>query len=189
MQNKITTIKIIGGKYRGKILHSALLTNTRPTKAILKESLFNTLQGVIEGKVFIEVFAGYGSVGFEALSRGAKRVIFIEKDKETFKILQKNIKLFLGHDILSYNKDSISFLKEVANEADILYFDPPFGENGEYYIKLFTILESINLDDKMLIFEHISSFAMPINIAKIPLQKSRRFGRSAVSYYFKELEA
>lgn len=184
MQNNITTIKIIGGKFRGKILHSTLLPQTRPTKAILKESIFNTLQDFIQGKVFVEMFAGYGSVGFEALSRGAKRVIFIEKNNETFKILLKNIKLFEGHNISAYNKDSMLILKDIIKEVDILYFDPPFGSNGEYYIELLNILETANLKNKILIFEHISTFTMPQNISNTLLYKTRKFGKSSISYYW-----
>ncbi|RDU65203.1 16S rRNA (guanine(966)-N(2))-methyltransferase RsmD [Helicobacter sp. MIT 14-3879] len=187
MQNKkVTSIKITGGSLKGKILHSALLSHTRPTKAIVRESIFNTLREFIIDKVFLEVFAGYGSVGFEALSRGAKKVIFIEKNKSSFEILLKNVKLFSGFNINVYNKDSMLFLKEVATDSDILYFDPPFGNNGEYYIEIFKILKTINISNKIIIFEHISSFNMPqaLGIQNITLIKQKRFGRTSISYYF-----
>ena len=89
-----SSIKIIAGKYKGKILHMDILPNTRPTKSIVKESLFDTLQDSIKDKVLVEVFAGYGSVGFEAFSRGAKKVIFIEKDSRSYSVLFHNINLF-----------------------------------------------------------------------------------------------
>lgn len=240
----IATMKIIAGKFRGKILHSCILPHTRPTKAIVKESVFNTLSFFIKDKIFIEIFAGYGSMGFEALSRGAKRVIFLEKDKATFKILQKNIAMFGSEKdkILAKNIDSFEILSSgiIIDSGDILYFDPPFGENGEFYKKIFSLLEQKvletqkvlespnclesqdflesqkvlesqltlesqdflesprlknaknakdstnlpNLASKMLIFEHISSFQMPNFIAKIPLQKCKKFGKTSVSYYF-----
>lgn len=213
--NKITTIKIIAGRFRGKILNAVVLPTTRPTKAIVKESVFNTIAPILRGKIFIEVFAGYGSMGFEALSRGAEKVVFLEKDNEAFSILQKNIALFGGesHKILAKNVDSFEILEslfsEFANKDAIFYFDPPFGENGEFYKRIFGILEgaldsakfaestkniaestqdisheSQNLSQKILIFEHASAFKMPDFIAHFPLQKYKKFGKTAISYYF-----
>lgn len=233
--NKITTIKIIAGKFRGKVLKARILPHTRPTKAIVKESVFNTIAPFLGGKIFVEVFAGYGSMGFEALSRGAKEIIFLEKSAESFSILQKNIALFgeESHKILAKNVDSFEILKSLLeslkNKSAILYFDPPFGENGEFYKRIFKVLEgaldsakiaesstkiielqgglprslalarnddldsaishesqnlSQNLPQKILIFEHISSFQMPDFIAHFPLQKYKKFGKTAISYYF-----
>lgn len=211
--NKITTIKIIAGRFRGKILEARVLPTTRPTKAIVKESVFNTVAPILRGKIFIEVFAGYGSMGFEALSRGAEKVIFLEKDNEAFSILQKNIALFGGesHKILAKNVDSFEILGNILGEFKnaIFYFDPPFGEDGEFYKKILKILEgaqdcaniaesskniaestqnisheSQNLSQKILIFEHASAFKMPDFIAHFPRQKYKKFGKTAISYYF-----
>lgn len=213
--NKITTIKIIAGKFRGKILEARILPTTRPTKAIVKESVFNTIAPILRGKIFIEVFAGYGSMGFEALSRGAEKVVFLEKDNEAFSILQKNIALFGGesHKILVKNVDSFEILGNILGESKsaIFYFDPPFGGNGEFYKRILKILEgaldsanitesskniaesrldsaisheSQNLPQKILIFEHASAFKMPDFIAHFPRQKYKKFGKTAISYYF-----
>lgn len=209
--NKITTIKIIAGRFRGKILEARILPTTRPTKAIVKESVFNTIAPFLRGKIFIEVFAGYGSMGFEALSRGVEKVIFLEKDKLAFSVLQKNIALFgsESHKILAKNVDSFEVLGKMLGESQsaIFYFDPPFGENGEFYKRILGILDSAdlaikkdldesldshessidsstNLTNKILIFEHISTFKMPDSLANIPLQKCKKFGRTSISYYF-----
>ena len=213
--NKITTIKIIAGIFRGKILEARILPTTRPTKAIVKESVFNTIAPFLRGKIFVEVFAGYGSMGFEALSRGAEKIIFLEKDKLAFSVLQKNIALFgsESYKILAKNVDSFEVLGAMLGESKnaIFYFDPPFGERGEFYKRILKILEgaqdcaniaestkniaessldsaisreSQNLPQKILIFEHISSFKMPDFIAHFPLQKYKKFGKTSVSYYF-----
>ncbi len=196
---KITTIKIIAGKFRGKVLNATILPTTRPTKAIVKESVFNTIAPFIKDKIFIEAFAGYGSMGFEAISRGAKNVIFLEKDNEAFSILQKNILLFgeESHKIQAQNVDTFEILGDLfrlINKSAIFYFDPPFGANGEFYKRIFEILDSLdshesnanpaNLTNKILIFEHISTFKMPNSLANIPLQKCKKFGRTSISYYF-----
>lgn len=187
--NPKSSIKIIGGAFKGKILNMDILPNTRPTKAIVRESLFNTLQESINDKIFVEVFAGYGSVGFEAYSRGAKQVIFIEKDTKTLEILQRNVKLFAKDNLDSfvvYHRDSLQFLDELLKswQVDILYFDPPFGI--EYYNQCFENLLRHNLENKIVIFEHISSFQMPKSIHTLQLTKSRKFGKSTISYYTQE---
>ena len=178
-----SSIKIIAGKYKGKILHMDILPHTRPTKSILRESLFNTLQDSIKDKIFIEVFAGYGSVGFEAFSRGAKKVIFIERDSLSFSILCENINLFDTQNLVAYNEDSLVFLERFCkkNHFDILYLDPPFCLD---YDEIFLLLSKIDLSNKMIIIEHISSFAMPRKIKHLDLYKSKRFGKSTLSYYF-----
>lgn len=178
-----SSIKIIAGAYKGKILHMDLLPNTRPTKSIVKESLFNTLQDSIKGKILIEVFAGYGSIGFEAYSRGAKKVIFIEKDSKSYSILLDNIRLFNSQSLVAYNKDSMLFLDELCKieDFDILYLDPPFCLD---YNTIFSLLSKIDLRSKILIFEHMSSFTMPQKLNNLSLYKSRKFGKTTLSYYY-----
>lgn len=178
-----SSIKIIAGKYKGKILYMDILPNTRPTKSIVKESLFNTLQDSIKDKILIEVFAGYGSVGFEAFSRGAKKVIFIEKDSLSFSVLLSNINLFNNPNLVAYNKDSFIFLEQFCkeNKFDILYLDPPFCLD---YDVIFATLSKIDLSNKIVIIEHISSFVMPENLNNLSLYKSRKFGKTTLSYYF-----
>lgn len=174
-------IRIIAGKYKNKRLHISLLPHTRPSKAIIRESVFNTLGNLICNKSFLEAFGGYGLIGFEALSRGAKEIYFIEKNENTFNILQKNISLFPSSKIFSYKENTFSLLKTLSSKIDIFYLDPPFLE--DYYKNCFCILNELNLENKIVIFEHNSSFPMPQNIAILNLNKTRKFGKSALSYY------
>ena len=129
--NKPTT-KIIAGKYKGKVLELPSLDVTRSSKSRLKESLFNVLQFDIIDKVFIETFAGSGSIGLEALSRDAKRAYFVELDKNSYRILTKNCKnveadncqTMLG-DTFIQTPSIINSLKN-SNDELIVYIDPPF---------------------------------------------------------------
>lgn len=92
MGNNKPTTKIIAGVYKGKVLELPSLDVTRSSKSALKESVFNVLQFDIIDKIFIESFAGSGSIGLEAISRGAKRSYFIELDKNSYSILVRNCK-------------------------------------------------------------------------------------------------
>lgn len=192
MKNKIkSTIKITGGFAKGLTLHSALIDHTRPSKAIIRQSLFNTLGNRIYNKSFLEVFAGYGSIGFEAISRGAREVSFIEKDINTFKILEKN-KILFDEKIARcsfkdnliikiYNKDSFDYIDDFLHKTDIIYFDPPFMDY--IYKKCFDVLNNKFLYEKIIIFEHISNLDLPTKLSNLTLHKTRKFGRSALSYY------
>ena len=84
-------MRVIAGEFRSRRIISPPGMTTRPTPERLRETLFDILQSVIEGAIFIDAFAGTGAVGIEALSRGARHVVFIEKDKRAVEVIQKNL--------------------------------------------------------------------------------------------------
>jgi 16S rRNA (guanine(966)-N(2))-methyltransferase RsmD len=139
---------------------------------------------------FVEAFAGSGSMGLEALSRGAKRVYFVEKDKAAFNILKKNCKSLDEVKCVCFFDDTFVKLPQIAeslDEAVFFYFDPPFdirdGMNGIYEktMELFASLPKSKV--KLAAFEHISSFKMPKCIKEFELLRSKTFGNSSISFY------
>ena len=193
MANDRPTTKIIAGKYIGKILDLPSLDVTRSSKAMLKESLFNVLQFDIIDKLFIESFAGSGSIGLEAISRGAKRSYFIEKDRNSYQILLKNCKAVDMEKCQTVQADTfvqtpliLDFLVN-SNDEIVLYIDPPFDYRDgmdDVYTKSFDMIKNIELDNIFIIvFEHVSSLEMPKVLGKFSLIKTKTFGKSALSYY------
>ena len=193
MANDRPTTKIIAGKYKGKILDLPSLDVTRSSKAMLKESLFNVLQFDIIDKLFIESFAGSGSIGLEAISRGAKRSYFIEKDRNSYQILLKNCKAVDMEKCQTVQADTfvqtpliLDFLVN-SNDEIVLYIDPPFDYRDgmdDVYTKSFDMIKNIELDNIFIIvFEHVSSLEMPKVLGKFSLIKTKTFGKSALSYY------
>ena len=193
MKTEKPTTKIIAGKYKGKILELPSLDVTRSSKARLKESLFNVLQFDIIDKIFIESFAGSGSIGLEAISRGAKRAYFIELDKNSYQILLKNCKLVdiekcqtIQGNTFVQTPLMLEFLKNSKDEV-ILYVDPPFDYREgmeEIYEKSFYMIENIDSTNIfMIIIEHVSSLKVPEVLGKFSLDKTRKFGKSSLSYY------
>lgn len=186
-------ISITGGKHKGKKLNSASLKTTRSTKSILKGSLFDTLQFEIVDKNFVEVFGGAGSIALEALSRGAKKAYFIEKDKKAFSILLQNCQLIdkintraiFDDTFFAYPK-LIDELRE-KNEQAFLYFDPPFDEREgmcDIYERVISLIE--NTPKKlalMIIIEHSSEREMAEKIGSFTKKKVKKFGKSSLSYY------
>ena len=190
MRQKTFYTNISGGKFKGKKLLLPSLDTTRSTKAILKSSYFNTIQFDIIDAMFVEVFAGSGSMGLEALSRGAREAVFIEKDKYAFEILKKNCASFENIKYLRVNGDAFIELPKIAarlSENAFFYFDPPFdirdGMDG-IYEKSMELLRGIpKTNVRLAAFEHSSSFKMPNFIGCYELQKTKSFGNSSLSFY------
>ena len=190
---KLFTTTIIGGKYRGRKIEIPAIATTRGSKSILKESLFNTLQFDLIDKNFIEVFSGSGSIGLEALSRGAGTCYFLEHNTLAYRILQENIKkfdtsrchLFFGD---SFEKFSLVLekIKQSAHKS-YFYFDPPFSTRDgmdEVYDKTLSLIENIDGSYcEMVIIEHMTKLDLPQTIGDVSFVKRKKFGRSTLSYY------
>ena len=193
MGNNKPTTKIIAGVYKGKVLELPSLDVTRSSKSVLKESLFNVLQFDIINKVFIESFAGSGSIGLEAISRGAKRSYFIELDKNSYSILVRNCKSIDIEKCQTIQGNAfvqtpliLDFMRNSKDEI-ILYVDPPFDYRegmDDIYEKSFHMIENIEADNIfMIIIEHVSKLEVPQTLGKFSLDKTRKFGKSSLSYF------
>ena len=189
-----SNIQIIAGKHRGKKLYMADKENTRSSKNMLKESVFNTLQFEVVDSIFVEVFAGTGSVGLEALSRGAKFAYFLEKDRYAFQVLNTNIseckEQNCSETILGDSFETIFEVLEKLQkrkEKAIFYFDPPFAireGNEEIYNKVIDTIERLpRINVEKIIIEHQTGIDFPESIGKYNKIKSKRFGKSTVTYY------
>jgi len=192
MKNKQLSKKIIAGKYKGKTLLIPSKTTTRSSKAIVLESFFNTLQFDIIDTNFVEVFSGSGSIGLEALSRGAKKIFFMEKDAAALKILKENILQtepdacdILAGDSFSNIKAVLSRLKK-SNEDAYFYIDPPFsireGMENIYEKTMQLIRQLPALHVKMIIIEHMSGLKIPEEIGVFRVKKSKKFGNTTLTY-------
>lgn len=123
-------MRIISGKYKGHQLVSFQADHIRPTTDRVKESLFNMIQSYIEDARVLDLFSGTGNLGLEALSRGAREAVFVEKNRKSILILEKNIeKLKLREPYQIVQKDVLGFLKNFEGEPfDLIFADPPFTE-------------------------------------------------------------
>jgi len=154
---------ITAGKYKGRKLKTPKTYDVRPTSSKVRESIFNMVQlteaGTIfyEGEtMFLDLFAGSGVMGLEALSRGAKKVVFVEKNPEAVKILQLNISVISDKDnIKLIRENSLKILAKFReNEFNFIFADPPY-EAGLYEPVLKTIAEnSILAKNGFIVLEH-----------------------------------
>lgn len=123
------TLRIIGGQWRGRKLRFADGEGLRPTTDRVRETLFNWLQPVIHGARCLDLFAGSGALGLEALSRGASEVQFIERNTKAVRALQENLTLLQAENGHVHQSDALAYLSGTNRAFDIVFLDPPFRQD------------------------------------------------------------
>jgi 16S rRNA (guanine966-N2)-methyltransferase len=122
------TVRIIAGQYRGKKLHVPDVSGLRPTPDRVRETLFNWLMQSIRGARCLDAFAGSGALGFEAFSRGAERVVFIEQDRHAFDSLNRTAQAFNSPSLSVRQADACIYMKQTQEQFDLIFLDPPFSD-------------------------------------------------------------
>ena len=120
-------MRIIAGRFKGRVLHSFKGRNIRPTSDRLRETLFNILQKELSGASVWDAFAGTGALGLEALSRGAGFVLFTERSRQAVKLLLKNVNLLgITGETEVIHADAIDWVATTGHRFDIIFLDPPY---------------------------------------------------------------
>ena len=122
-------LRIVAGKWRSRLLPVAEEPGLRPTSARIRETLFNWLASTIEGSRCLDLFAGTGALGFEALSRGAREVVFVENSARAAAALTESVKVLESTGARIHQADAISYLKSEPEPFDIVLLDPPFADD------------------------------------------------------------
>jgi 16S rRNA (guanine(966)-N(2))-methyltransferase RsmD len=183
-------MRIIAGKYRGRNLKSPPTLGTRPTSDRLRETLFNILAPRIQGARFLDLCAGSGAVGTEALSRGAAHVTFVDRSRKMYALIETNLDLLkIGDDETELvSREALAFLgRNIRNEAsafDLIFFDPPYatdygevlGYIGEHAAALLAI-------DGVLIVEHDKKKELAEEFGNLKRYRVVKQGDSQLSFY------
>jgi 16S rRNA (guanine966-N2)-methyltransferase len=181
-------MRIISGKYKGRKLQSSNDLRIRPTTDRVKEFIFNILQDFPENKIVIDIFSGSGSLGLEALSRGATKVFFVDNSPASIEILKtnlQNIKL-TDNDYEIILSDALNISQHISHPIDLLLLDPPFIY-PEIQQLLNHIFESdFVTDQSMLVIEHEISNPIEQDSDRYEIIKQKKFGRSLVSFLIKK---
>ncbi|MCR5201685.1 MAG: 16S rRNA (guanine(966)-N(2))-methyltransferase RsmD [Lachnospiraceae bacterium] len=150
-------MRVIAGTARRLILKTPSGDNTRPTSDKIKETLFNILQFDIPEATFLDVFSGSGGIGIEALSRGAKKAVFVERDREALKCINYNISHTHFEDKAKvYSMDALRAVKELKRTDetfDIVFMDPPYKSGSEFQVLAELHDSSLINEDSMIIVE------------------------------------
>jgi 16S rRNA (guanine966-N2)-methyltransferase len=178
------TMRIIGGTSRGRQLDGPS-QGTRPTAGRVKAALFNILSERILGARFLDLFAGTGAIGIEALSRGAGRVTFVESDSASVRIVKSNLRRS-GYEHLAEVRSmtAIRFLKQPMPEPyDIAFIDPPYHGNEAADVLPLLGRNAIIAANGVVIIEHFHKAPPPVQVDCLILTKSYRYGDTFLSIY------
>ena len=180
-------MRVIGGKVKGRKLFSVKGLTTRPTADKIKESIFNILPGDFNGKEVLDLFAGTGNLGIEALSRGALKAVFIESSRHVLPVLEKNLRNCGFTDksqiIGTTVEKGIKILERRRNRFDFIFLDPPYGR-GILKDTLMRVSRSeILKDTSLVIAEHSSSEMVEGEIERLILTDQRRYGTTLISFF------
>lgn len=172
-------MRVISGKYKGKKLEGFNINGTRPTMDRVKESLFGSIQTYLENSVCLDLFAGSGSLGIEALSNGASTCYFVDNSKEILPILKKNLNDIEGSILIE--NDYLEAIKKIDKKIDIVFLDPPYKKN---LIKpsIEALIKNELLKDGALI---VCEYADEIFAFDYPIIKEKKYGDKNILIYKK----
>ena len=172
-------MKVIAGKYKGRTINTINDPSTRPMLGVAREGIFNSLQFSFENSEVLDLFAGSGSMGIEALSRGAKYVTFIDNSIDCINQIKKNLKEY-EKDYSVINLDVTNYISEIMNSYNIIFYDPPF----EY------LSEKVNLDieelsnnlkgEGFIVIHRHSNSPSTVLPKDVELYKEKNYGQSKI---------
>lgn len=175
-------MRIITGTRRGKKLKTSEGNAVRPTPDHIKESLFNILQFDIEGRAFLDLFAGSGQIGLEALSRGADHAVFVDSAKASCAVVQDNIRTTeFTAQARVVNSEFSSFLMRNTERFDIAFLDPPY-RTGTLEKALLAVVSHMNRGG-IVICEHPTDEPIPEKAGEFVRVKDYRYGKILLTAY------
>ena len=180
-------MRVIGGTLRGRRLRTVGGLAVRPTSDRLRETLFNILSPRITGTRFLDICAGSGAVGIEAISRGAAEVTFIERSRQACSVVEANLAaLGIAQQATVINRDAVAAVKRLEQEAggfDLVFFDPPYA--SPIYGEVIKQLGAGNLisTGALVIVEHLAKASPEPEYGRLRIFREVKQGESALAFY------
>lgn len=179
-------MRIVGGTKRGVRLASLPGTTTRPTADRVKEALFNIVAARVPGASVLDLFAGSGAIGLEALSRGARSATFVEYDRRAVRIIRDNVsRTTFEEQIRVITGDVFSALKErrVKGCFDLIFADPPYGRQLASRTLVAVADAQLLSSDGLFVVEHDKREELPTHRANMEQIRTARYGNTMLSFY------
>lgn len=175
-------MRVTGGTGRGRKL-KAPGGGVRPTSDKVKQALFNILGERVAGSAFLDLFAGAGGIGIEALSRDAERVVFVDASRASLEIIKHNVELSGFGDRAQVNASKAeAFLKKASGHFDIVFLDPPYAEELKPLLELIAeagVLKS----DGVVVAEHFKKRPSPERAGGLTLYREAKYGDTVLAFY------
>ncbi len=175
-------MRVITGTARGMRLNTLAGDNVRPTPEKVKEAIFSVIQFRIEGRRFLDLFAGSGQMGIEALSRGAAKAVFVDAGRDSIAVIKKNLQSTgLEKNAEVINTDSITYLTQKREKFDIAFLDPPYRKG--LLQDALSLIEPVMNRGGTIIAENPMDEDLPDNVGDFTLYRTYRFGKIRVGVY------
>lgn len=175
-------MRVISGLARGRRLESLEGNDVRPTTDKVKEAVFNIIQFNLEGRRFLDLFAGSGQMGIEAISRGARQSVFVDQSRRSINVIRNNIAATGFEDkALIVNRDALSFLATNSEKFDIAFLDPPYS-TGVLQSVLPAVAENMSRAG-FIICESPLKEKLSENFGEFTLDRSYHYGKIKISIY------
>ena len=178
-------MRILGGALRGRRLAGPSGKGTRPTAGRVKSAIFNILSDRLPGACFLDLYAGTGLIGIEALSRGARSVTFVESNAASCRVIKSNLeRCGYGQFAQVQRMTASRFLKQPLGEPyDIVFVDPPYHDDEESNILPMLEAGAIIAPNGVVIIEHFHKVQLPGQVGRLAFIKSYRHGDTLLSLY------
>lgn len=178
-------MRIIAGDFRGRRLHPPKSDRIRPTIDRVREAIFNIIAAEIPEARVLDLFAGTGAMGLEALSRGAALSVFVDQGSEAVRLIRENIKLCGAEDRSQILQEPVlSAVRHLAGRGerfDLIFMDPPYGKG--LIEKALEILDTVAHTDTLIVAEHHVKDEAPTNPGIWTKERERRYGDTMISIY------
>jgi len=176
-------MRITGGIGRGRTLRVPAGSKVRPTSDKVKQALFNILGGKVPGAVFLDLFAGAGGIGIEALSRGAERVVFVDGSRESLQVVRQNIEQAgFGERTEAVLSKAEAFLRKGSGPYDIVFLDPPYAMEMQPLLQR-VAGSGLLKPDAVVIAEHFKKQASPQTAGALALYRESKYGDTVLAFY------
>ncbi len=174
-------VRIIAGKFGSRSIKAPHGNVTHPMSDRIKSSLFNSLGGVVEGAEVLDAFAGSGALGFEALSRGAKSVVFVDRDQGAIRTITENVELLSCGDVTKVTQSGVATWADTTDlKFDIIFADPPYGDPQFSTVnRLFRLLKPNGL----MVLSYPGRGEAPTGTNGVVVVDNRSYGTAALTFY------
>jgi len=181
-------MRVISGILKGRNIKGFTIDGTRPTMDRVKESLFGSIQNYIPNSICLDLFAGSGSLGIEAISNGAKKCYFVDKNKIAINTINENIKSFNIQDksIIIQNdyNNALKHFKDNNIKFDVIFLDPPYDMHIIDNILKYISINDLLLDNGIVVCE-VDNKYLESNYNNLDLIKEKKYGTTYVYIYVK----